>query len=165
MTARGGLGLGLVVAIAACSGDAPPCADAAVCAGACVATYAGNFSDGSRDAANCAHLTPKLELSIMSRVIGSPATISIDLGPAPVPGTYSSDTVTTWSAIQARSIDSGACVYTAGDQIVPRGSFVLDLAAVDGTTAHGTLVIDEYVHALEGTSCGAGSTETLTVVF
>jgi hypothetical protein len=157
-----------VLAIFGCSSDpaaaadATSCADAAVCAGACPATFSGNFTDHSSVATNCATFDPALSLSISSLVIGSPLTVSLDLG-APTTGAYSSETVQAWSAVQSRSIGDGACVYSAGDQVVPHGSFTLQL---DDTAApHGTLVLELDVHAVDGTVCGAGDVENVSVVF
>jgi hypothetical protein len=162
--------LAVLVAFTACGGGAAApadaaCADAAVCEGRCVATFTGNFYDSSADAANCAELSPQLVLNIESPAIGSPLAISIDLGASPTPGTYSSETVASWTAVQARSLGDGGCVYSAGSDVVPVGSFTLDLAIVDGATAHGTLDVLLTVHALEATNCGAASTEAVDVVF
>jgi hypothetical protein len=159
----------LLLALAACGSDpvatpdATPCADAALCAGACPAVFSGNFADHSLEATNCATFDPTLAMSITSPLIGSPLAISLDLGPAPSPGPYSSEFVPTWSAVQARSIGNGACVYSAGDQVVPLGSFTLNLS--DATTPHGTLELELTVHAVDGTVCGAGDLESVSIVF
>jgi hypothetical protein len=156
----------LPAVVAACGSPEPaPCADAAVCDGMCIASWTGNFRDGSRAAANCAHLAPELALELQSPVIGSPLVISIDLGAAPSAGMFSSETVATWSAVQARSIGNGACVYSAGDMVVPTGSFTLELASVDGDAPHGHITIVQYVHAVEDTVCGTADTETVDAVF
>jgi hypothetical protein len=157
----------VALVLAGCgSGAALPdaaCGDAALCADACPATFSGNFADHSLAAANCARLDPALELSIASPVIGAPLAISLDLGAAPAAGPYSSETVAHWSAVQARSIGDGACVYSAGDEVVPIGSFTLDLA--DPVGPHGTLAVELTVHAVDGTRCGAGDREHVEIVF
>lgn len=156
-----------LLALAACGSDAAVadagCRDAEVCAGGCPASFSGNFADGSTDAANCARLAGALQFTVPSQVIGAPLMISLDLGDAPAAGPYSSETVAHWSAVQARSIGNGACVYSAGDEVVPAGSFTLSLT--DPAAPHGTLAVELTVHAVDGTRCGAGDQEHVEIVF
>lgn len=167
----------LAIAAAACGGggsSAPvdaKCGDAQVCGSACAAQFSGNFTDSSTTPSNCAAVStgsdddPQLAFSIESPAIGSPLAVMIDLGASPAAGMYSSETSPNWSAVQARSIDDGGCVYSAGTEVVPTGSFTLALTAIDATTAHGALDLLLTVHALEATNCGAASTETVAVEF
>ena len=152
----------VLLALAACSpGDAAP-PDATTC----VATFGDNFADTTSSPAACATVTGgTLTFAIDSQALGSTLAIAIELGAAPAIGTYSSETIATWSTAAARSIDDGGCVYTAGDQVIPHGSFTLSLAAIDAGTAHGTLEVIQAVHALQGTDCGASDRETVDVVF
>ncbi len=91
--------------------------------------------------------------------------ISIDLGPSPQAGTYSSETASTWSALVAMGSGDGDCEYAAGTGITPGGSFTLDLTSVDAAhkTAHGTLDIVQYVQAAAATDCGPGDNENVDI--
>ncbi len=160
-----------LAAIAACGSDAhhaPACADAVVCGGACPVAFSGNFAESTLSGASCATVTTPdttLAFSIDSSAIGSPLAVSIDLGSAPGAGAYSSETIASWTAVAAKSIGDGGCVFSAGTGITPTGSFTLSLTAIDAQAAHGTLEIVQYVHALQGTDCGVADTETIDVVF
>jgi hypothetical protein len=155
----------LLLALVACGGtsaatsDDARCGDAAVCGNACEASFSGNFAELSYSAASCPTLGSDLAFSIPSTTIGSDLAVSIAIGG---PGTYSSETVATWTAVAARSIGDGGCVYSAGSDIVPTGSFTLDLA---NATPHGTLDLVLYVHALQASDCGTASNEAVEVVF
>ena len=158
----------LVLGLAAC-GDNLHGVDAGA---TCTATFAGGFVDTTSSGAACAQVGKAsgsddvlLGFAIDSRVLGAQATISIDLGVAPATGSYSSETLATWHAVEARSINDGACVYSAGSVVTPIGSFQLALAAVDGDSAHGSLSIVQYVHAVDGANCGPSDTETVDVAF
>ena len=161
--------IAVIVACAAGCGDNLPATDAG---SACTATFAGGFDDTVSSPGSCAQIAIMdgsvdrlLELAIDSPVLGAQVSISIDLGPAPVPGEYSSEVIATWHAVEARSFLDGACVYSAGDQITPNGSFALALTAIEATSAHGVLDIVQYVHAVDGTNCGPSDTETIRVTF
>jgi hypothetical protein len=154
----------LLLALVACGGGSATaadarCGDAAVCGSACEASFTGNFAETSYSAANCPTLGSDLAFAIPSTTIGSDLAVSIAIGG---PGTYSSETVATWTAIAARSIGDGGCVYSAGSDIVPTGSFTLDLASA---SPHGTLDLVLYVHALQASDCGTASNEAVEVVF
>lgn len=158
--------------LAACGSDAAKqadCADAAVCGSACPASFTGNFEEATLGSANCARIVAgpdqTLAFAIGSTKLGTKVAVQIDLGAAPAPGKLSSETTATWYAVAAESIGDGGCVVSAGNNVVPTGSFTLSLTAVDATAAHGTLDVLAYVHALESTDCGAGDTEMLEVVF
>lgn len=164
-----------LVGLAACSSSsAKPCADGSVCDGACPAVLTGNFAESSVLAANCATLQPGtgsassdelLGFVVASKTIDNPITISIDLGASPQPGMSSSETIDNWSVLAATAMGDGGCVYSAGDQAVPTGSFTLTITAITDATAHGQLEVLEYVHALADTNCGAGNNETIDVTF
>ena len=152
----------LCVAAAAC-GAAPAAPDAATCALA----LGGNFDETASSPAFCPTVAAgELDFTLPSSVLGSPIDAAIDLGAAPASGTYSSETVARWRLIAARSVGvDGACVYSAGDEVTPHGSFTLALTAIDQMTAHGTLDAILWVHAVTGTDCGGGDTETVHVSF
>lgn len=152
------------IAADAAAGDASPVA--------CAVTFSGNFDETSSGDADCGAVTSRealgvtLGFRIMSSTLAAPLTIAIDLGPTPSPGTYSPEVVQDWSAIVTSSINSG-CVYSAGNDAVPNGAFVLTLDAFDvgARVAHGSLVLDEYVHALILNDCGSVPTEDVALVF
>ena len=153
--------LALALACAACGDNlAPPAPDAAT---GCTAAFAGNFAETSTATANCPTLaaTGTLAFALASAVIGATFAISIDLGPATAPGTYTSATVEDWSATATHRIGDGACEYSAGGSAVPTGSFALTLDA----GPHGTLMVTQYVLTVPGTDCGDPDTERITVTF
>lgn len=131
---------------------------------ACTATFAGNFSDATSSHAVCPTLSDSLDFAVDSRVLGAQAVISIALPADPAVGDYSSQTLTSWHAVEARSLGNGACVYSAGDEVTPSGSFRLSLAEV-APVAHGTLAVTQYVHAIDSADCGAADIEMLEVTF
>ena len=64
----------------------------------------------------------------------------------------------------------GACVFQASNNSTPSGDFVLDLSAIDRTTAHGTLSLRMFVLPRASddgkqTDCGPGTTEQLELRF
>lgn len=131
---------------------------------ACTATFSGNFSDVTSSHAACPTVSDALDFAIDSRVLGAQAVISIALPAAPAPGDYSSQTLTSWHAVEARSLGNGACVYSAGDEVTPSGSFRLSLAEL-APVAHGTLSVTQYVHAIDSADCGVADLERLDVTF
>ena len=152
--------LGLLLLLG-CGDNLPNAETADAAPNGCPASFSGNFTDFSELASNCAKLDTTLTMSITSPLIGSPVAVSLALGAAQV-GPYSSETVQTWSAVQARSIGDGACVYSAGDRVVPTGSFTLDLTEL---APHGMLTLSLAVHAVDGTECGVGDVEQVSVMF
>lgn len=150
----------IAVVLAACGDNAHPI-DAAI-ARQCAATFSGNFAETSTGDGDCASLDADgvLTFSIMSSTLAAPLAIEISIGPHIGAGAYSPALVDDWSALVTSSIDSG-CVYSAGRDAVPNGSFALDLDA----SLHGTLHIDQYLHALVLDDCGSVSTETVEVAF
>jgi hypothetical protein len=97
--------------------------------------------------------------------------ISLDLGKSPTPGSFNSGTTELWTASGVQPVaPKGACIYSAGNNVTPTGDFVLELSAIDRTTAHGTLALRLYVLprvADDGkqTDCGRGTTEELKLRF
>ncbi|HEY3803440.1 MAG TPA: hypothetical protein VGL61_12565 [Kofleriaceae bacterium] len=174
-----------LIALAACDGandvapDAPSCPDAGpACTSACIATFSGNFEASSAAAGNCASFQPgmqpsdiELVFALASPMLDAPLQVSIDLGGAPGPGTYSSETSAMWSALGSRSAQAsgsnvaGECIYSAGAQAVPTGSFAMTLTSIDNAAAHGELRIEQYIQAQAQVDCGSGDNETIDVQF
>lgn len=157
----------LVVALAACGGSShPPAPDAPP--SACGVDLSGNFAESSSSTDACPTLTPDetghqmLAATIASTTLATSFDITIDLGPTPATGLYSSETVSAWNALAIEEKGTGECIFQAGATAVPTGSFTLTL---DDSAPHGTLVIINYVLALLGTNCGPGDTETLELQF
>jgi hypothetical protein len=138
--------------------------------GACVAQFSGDFTE-TATAGSCATITvdgsgdTTLALAIPSTAVPSGVASSFDLGESPAPGTYSSDSITTWSARGVRTLGNGACVYSAGATAVPQGSFAMTVDAIDAATAHGSLSLTLWVLAYPGTDCGADNTEQVQLQF
>jgi hypothetical protein len=161
--------------------DATTCADAGpACGSACPATFTGNLDASSTTPANCAQLgagsgsasaDTVLAFALASPMLDAPLEISVDLGASPSAGTYSSETSTSWSALGSRSAPAsgsnaaGECVYSAGAEGVPTGSFAMTLTAIDAASAHGELRVVQYLQAQAGVDCGSGDVETVDVRF
>jgi hypothetical protein len=149
----------VLFALAACGDNVPAPADAASVI--CSAAFAGNYSEQSHGADDCALLAADgtLALHVPVATLNSKLEISIALGATPTIGKLSSETVSTWSA----TIDS-RCVYAAGASSVPMGSFELTLDSVD--PIHGTLAITQYLQMFPGTPyCGPDDNELVTLTF
>ena len=142
----------------------------------CAAWFSGNVSDSVTVAGSCGGvaLSPDAGarggyvLSLKTSSIGVPQlTVTIDLGPAPSAGTYSSETTRTWSAAGVLGHDGADCGLSAGSGVVPNGSFTLTLTSVDRTSgvAHGTLDLTLYVHAPPATDCGVSDVEGVEIAF
>jgi hypothetical protein len=161
-------------------------AAAAACAGCsggggggdagCTAAFSGNFAERSTDPGNCPTLEPgagategdtELRFSVGSAALHQTVGISIDLGAAPAPGGYAPTTVREWTALSLRGVENGTCVYRAGSDAVPPGTFALTLDAVDldAGTVHGSLELIQYVLAVSTADCGRGDTETIDLTF
>lgn len=162
-------------ALAAC-GDhplaAPDAGPAAEAPAPCGAVFRDNFAETWAGPADCArvgradgHAT--LAFAIPSRAIAGDLAIAIDLGAAPVPGTYSSQGLTSWRASAVRAFDGTACFYDAGSAAVPAGSLRLALDAIDPVErrAHGTLDLIIYVLSRPYTYCGESNVERVTLTF
>ena len=156
---------GIAIALAACSGghataiDAPP-ADASA---ACTATWTGNFAEVATSAAPCASIDSGLVVfDAPSGTLAKPLTVAIQLATSAI-GSYSSETVATWSANETRMILGNTCVYEAGAMTTPHGDFTLKLD--DAEAPHGTLQLDLVVLAGVVSVCGTPLTETLELAF
>lgn len=161
-------------ALAACGGSETTALDAGPPDGpvepACAAAFSQNFAEAWAGPANCMGVDPSgghttLQLAIPSRTLGASFAISIDLGEAPTPGTYTAQNlVTPWSASALHEFDMTSCLYHAGTAAVPPGNFTLVLDAIDAH-AHGKLDVVLYVLARPYTYCGETNTEHLAVTF
>jgi hypothetical protein len=157
----------LVLALIGCGDNHTPTVDAPPPAIPCVATFSGNFAE-TANADSCAMLASgTLDLAIPTTTLAPSVMASFDLGASPSPGTYSPETVPTWSARGVQRIGGGACLYAAGNAAVPTGRFELVLDAVDlaAGSAHGTLSLTQFVLAFAGTDCGASDTEQIDLQF
>lgn len=141
-------------------GDAAPC----------TAMFGDNFAETWSGPPDCATIdssngTTTLALQIPSMTLATDVAITIDLGADPAPGEYSAATLTTaWQAYARHDFDMTACVYHAGNDAVPHGSFTLALTST-GDHPHGQLELALYVLSRPYTYCGETSTEQLTVEF
>ncbi|MEO6773406.1 MAG: hypothetical protein ABI467_10315 [Kofleriaceae bacterium] len=167
----------LVAALGACdrSTEAPPDALAG-----CQVELSGNVLESISSTTSCPVLVPGagategdtlLDFKVASQALGGDLAIELDLGPAPTPGHYASDTTALWNAMAARSVPpGGACLYLAGNNSTPAGDFMLELATIDEDTAHGELALTLFVlprTADDGTptDCGPGTTEAVQLRF
>ncbi len=160
----------LSIVACACSPAKPPAGVTG-----CNAELSGNFRDSSWSVKNCPTIAAGvgataggtlLQWKLPTRSLA----LTLDLGHAPTAGAYNSGTTDFWSASGIQPIRSGACLYQAGNNVTPTGDFVLDLTAIDHTTAHGTLSLRMFVlprAADDGrqTDCGPGTTEQLQLRF
>jgi hypothetical protein len=165
-------------ALAACGDNHAVPADAAIdgspVAPACAAAFSENFTEAWGGPANCAILETAeghttLRFAIPSRTIGAPFAISIDLGEAPAPGTYTAQSLATpWSARALHEFEMTSCLYQAGSATVPPSTFRLVLDAIEDAIephAHGTLDLVLYVLARPYTYCGETNIEHLALTF
>jgi len=166
-------------ALAAC-GDNDAAPDAAIVGlpePACAAVFSENFKETWAGPVNCAtvetgddgHAT--LRFAIPSRTINAQFAIAIDLGEAPVPGTYTAQNLATpWSADGLHEFEMTSCLYHAGAATVPPSTFTLALDAIDAVDplkahAHGKLDVMLYVLSRPYTYCGETNIERLAVTF
>ena len=156
--------------LVACSGGAAAPDAAPDASTRCTATFTGNFSETSTTE-GCATLgtgdTGEVELTLVipAHALGADMLGVFDLGAAPTPGAYSSRTVSFWRMRAVQQVGMGSCVYAAGSQQVPQGSFELQLTAVDASAMHGTLAITQFIIGFPAADCGDGETEQLSLVF
>jgi hypothetical protein len=157
-----------LLALAACGGSShPPEGDAPP--RNCQVDLSGNFTESSDSINACPTVGTDetghhpLQATIASSTLGTSFDITVDLGPTPAVGLYSSETVATWNALAIQEKGQGECIFQAGATAVPTGSFTLTLD--DASALHGTLRILLYVLALLGTNCGPGDTEMLELRF
>lgn len=158
-----------VLGVIGCGGTDPvaPAVDANLDARiACSAQLTGNFVEAITTTTNCAQFSTiegvsVLRVQLMSTNLVGPYEIDIEL--SRVTGDYSSPTVTTWSSMATVIHAHDGCVLAAGDQFVPHGDFNLHLA--NATPAHGSLVLDQPVHATAFSNCGTPLVEHVEVTF
>ena len=112
-----------------------------------------------------------LDVEIPIAVVQTSIGDTIDLGATPTVGVFSSETTALNGAhSRSRACMTGACIYNAGMNAIPQGSFTLTLDALDGATGHGTLDIVQYVLRYvdeqgHESDCGPDDTESLELVF
>jgi len=148
----------------ACSGGSTPSTT-----DTCTVDLAGNF-DASVDSSGCASSGKTgsgdylLLIDTTSAVAGR-LQITIDLGAQPTEATFTSGSVTNWTAIDL-GYDGANCVFSAGGSSVPAGSFTLTLDSVpDAGPPHGELTLVMYVQAPPGVDCGPHDVENVHVEF
>ncbi len=149
--------------VCACGDQQSPQAIAAApitidAAPACVAKLSGNLA-AIVGADTCATLGDTLELAFADAQLADPLAMSFAIT---APGDYTSETTATWSATTKRTIDHEDCLFLAGDQATPHGTFTLHLT---DASPHGTLVIDQPVHATMFAVCGSPLVEHIEVSF
>ncbi len=164
----------LLLVLAACGDNAHAPVDAAPdAAPVCTATFTGNFREVATAAA-CASVMPGdgaaadhtvLRLALPVATLDAELAFQIDLGAAAAPGGYSSVTSSAWGARAIQRLGDGLCVYNAGTDATPRGSFTANLTALDASTAHGTASLTLYVLTSPGTDCGDADTEQVDFAF
>jgi|HubBroStandDraft_6_1064221.scaffolds.fasta_scaffold487720_2 hypothetical protein len=149
--------------LAACGDHAmpPPSPDAAT--GGCTAQLSGNFAETSSSPANCPTLAMStLDFTVAVMQLGSDLDISITL-PAAMPGSFSSETVPSWSAMAFEPETNSGCVFRAGNDATPEGSFTLSLDAI--APPHGSLALSLSVLSLPGSTCGLDDVELAALSF
>ena len=164
----------ILLLLAACGDNAHAPIDAAPdAAGACTATFSGNFHEVAT-LPTCATVMPGdgdaadhsvLRLVLPSTTLAADFMIQLDLGTSAGPGGYSSATTTAWGARAIQRIGDGLCVYNAGADATPHGSFSASLTALDASSAHGTTSLTLYVLTSPGSDCGDADTELVDVAF
>jgi hypothetical protein len=158
----------VMVAIAlcvGCGGDHAATVDAAPADAfaACTATWTGNFAETVTTATPCGAMSgTTLAIQAPTTRLATPLPISIAL-PAAIAGTYTSDTIAGWSAMETMTVVGDTCIFEAGSALAPHGDFTLTLA--DASAPHGTLALDLVVLAEEFSVCGSPLTETLELTF
>jgi hypothetical protein len=158
---------------------APACSSSSSTPARCTMQAAGNFADSADLTHGCGTVAAAADAGApgdyaLTFTATTPQLasleITIDLGPSPAVGELSSETVRGWSATAVRSDQSG-CVYTAGSDSTPQGSFTLDVTSVSGATggsagtAHGKLDMTLTVRTPPLGLCGTGDVESLEIVF
>ena len=152
----------LLLLFAACGSEPtqPPAIDAPA---GCEADFSGNFAETSSLAASCPTLANgTLAFAIPIATFDATLDASIDL-PAIMAGSYSSETVASWSASAFEPQTNGGCAFRAGNSASPEGSFTLQLASI--APLHGSFVLSLSVLTAPGSSCGTDDVESLAVTF
>ncbi|MFT3841789.1 MAG: hypothetical protein QM723_32665 [Myxococcaceae bacterium] len=137
----------------------------------CTADFTGNFSDHTAALTNCPRISKDStgEAWVFHFKVASPAGQTTDEGTISLGANASATSLASgggsvWATSATRE---PGCVYSAGDQAVPTGSFQLTLDTVDTAKgdATGRLELRQYVHAQPMTDCGQGDEEVLVVDF
>ena len=165
MSARSFL-LMAALAVPACSSETPASTPT------CSAWFSGNVSDSSTVTGSCGGvaLSPDagagdgytLSLKVSAGSVPVLA-VSIDLGRNPAAGSFSSETTRDWNAAGVLGRDASDCGLSAGNGVVPNGSFRLTLSSVE--PAHGTLDLTLHVKAPPATDCGVSDLEGVEIAF
>ena len=92
-----------------------------------------------------------LAFAVPAQALGSDVAIQILLGDPPVAGQYSSESVSSWSAMATEIEGTSRCFYVAGATAVPPGDFtlMLELAVLPGAE----------------NNCGTDNAEMLALAF
>jgi hypothetical protein len=156
------------LALAGCGGGSATIDASLDASTRCAATFTGNFaetsaSDGCASTGSAENGDVTLLLKVPSTTLGTSLDGLFDLGPAPTPGHYSSRTVTSWRMRAAQHIGDGTCLYAAGSQQVPQGSFELMVTEIDEAGVHATLDLTQFILGFPLTDCGDSDTEHVTV--
>lgn len=151
----------LVIVLAACGGNDTQPTDAPVvladAAFACTAKLTGNVT-ATLGSDACATLGDTLQLELTGAAFSAPIAMSFAVTAS---GDYTADTVAAWSVTTKTTVDHEDCLFVAGDQATPHGTFSLHLEA----GPHGTLAIEQPVHATMFASCGTPLVEHVEVAF
>jgi hypothetical protein len=146
----------------------------------CRVELAGNVVESSASPTLCPKLVAGagatqgdrlLTFAVPSRALGTNLSITIDLGARPTPGIYTAGTTAFWSAAAAKPVPpAGACMFLAGNNATPTGTFALELTTLDAATAHGTLALTLFIlprisDAGVPTDCGRSTTEDVRLRF
>lgn len=131
---------------------------------ACSASFTGEFREASSSTADCPNLVnAALDFAMpVATLGGSVLAIEIDL-PSPQPGSFSSETIDSWSGSVFEAETNGGCLYRAGNAATPQGSFTLALDSV--APLHGSLTMSLAILTLPGSVCGQIDTEIVTSKF
>ena len=154
-----------VIALICCGGGHSSSDDAAPtdAFAACTAVWTGNFAETVTTTTPCGAMSgTTLAIQAPTTRLAMPLPISIEL-PAAIAGTYTSDTIASWSAIESMTVVGDTCIFEAGSALAPHGDFTLTLA--DATAPHGSLALDLAVLAEEFSVCGSPLTESLELTF
>lgn len=131
----------------------------------CTARLTGNVT-ATWTGPTCASLAgAQLTFAIPAAPFDAPMTVTLELAPTAAAGTYSSDTVSTWSALASRTLDFVTCHFRAGGDVVPHGDFELTLDDASPGAPHGALTVTLYVLDPPLTDCGAGPLEHAAIRF
>jgi hypothetical protein len=169
----------ILIVLAACGDNAAPrdavdahtaAPDAPSQAALCKAVFSGNFALSETIPANCGMISDGsdgtlLAFDVAAQPIGSDFAIEFLLG-ARAPGTFSSDTITQWSATATQVLSgSSRCYYVAGATSTPPGTFTMTLDSVGSNVAHGQLSLELAVLQGAENDCGSDNLEDLALSF